>query len=110
MPVTNERKTDETHCRSLGHSLNLYCMPGVVRFWYLATRMTWYTEHRLEWIAECLRVYGFINRAHLARKFGISIPQAAIDLRAFKEAYPGMMQYDNRQRVYVAADQPKRVD
>ncbi len=33
----------------------------------------WYKTHRMEWIAEMLRVYGFINREHVMRKFGIVI-------------------------------------
>ncbi len=34
--------------------------------------MKWFEQHRQDWIAEMLRVYGFINRDHLMRKFGIS--------------------------------------
>lgn len=69
--------------------------------------MNWFASHRQEWIADMLRVYGFINRFHLARKFGISNAQAAIDFRAFNEANPDAMNYDVRKKIYYAKDAPK---
>jgi len=65
--------------------------------------MKWYTRHRLEWIAEALRVYGFINRDHLIRKFGISTPQASKDLQAFQQWQPKAMVYDLKNKHYAAA-------
>lgn len=67
-------------------------------------RKSWFVEQRMQWIAETLRVFGFINRAHIQRKFGVSEPQAAIDLRLFTERYPGAMTYDKSAKRYVAAD------
>lgn len=64
----------------------------------------WFTDQRQEWIAETLRVFGFINRAHLERKFGISTPQAALDLRLFQRNNPAAMTYNasaKRYEVYV---------
>jgi len=55
-----------------------------------------------------LAIYGFINRAHICRKFGVSKPQAALDLREFQKANPGAMTYDNRQKTYVAARSVQR--
>lgn len=43
--------------------------------------MTWFTEHRLAWIKESVEIFGFINREHIQKKFGISTPQASYDLR-----------------------------
>lgn len=40
----------------------------------------WFQEHRITWAAEMARVYGYVNRHHLERMFGISTPQASIDL------------------------------
>lgn len=57
-------------------------------------RKNWFARHRLEWIAETLRVFGFINRDHLVRKFGISVPQASSDFKAFDRWQPGAMKYD----------------
>lgn len=37
---------------------------------------------------------GFINRDHLMRKFGLSTPQASIDLRDYQRANPGAVEYN----------------
>lgn len=62
----------------------------------------WFEQHRMEWIAETLRVFGFINREHLQRKFGLSQPQASADINAFKRANPTAMTYDMSAKRYVA--------
>ena len=72
--------------------------------------MTWCKRQRLEWIAETLRVFGFINRVHLRRKFGISEPQASADLRTFDRAHPGAMTYDTSRKEYRAAVTPSALD
>lgn len=51
--------------------------------------MNWYQQHRQDWIEEMLSVYGFINREHLVRKFGISVPQASMDLTTFSRLNHG---------------------
>jgi DeoR/GlpR family transcriptional regulator of sugar metabolism len=56
--------------------------------------VNWYTQHRQEWIADMLHVYGFINRKHLERKFGISTQQASYDLKVFQKTHPEMIEYD----------------
>jgi hypothetical protein len=50
---------------------------------------TWFVRQRQEWIAETVRIFGFINREHIERKFGVSTPQASIDLAAFQTNHPG---------------------
>lgn len=65
--------------------------------------MNWFAAQRQEWIAETVRVFGFINRAHLVRKFGISVPQASADLRDYQAAHPGMLVYDKTQKCYLTA-------
>ena len=62
----------------------------------------WYKNHRMEWIAEMLRVYGFINREHIQRKFGLSTPQASKDLNDFKKTHPGAAEYNLSAKRYVA--------
>ena len=64
--------------------------------------MNWYRAHRMEWIAETLRVFGFINRGHLMLKFGISQPQASSDLKLFQRLHPDAMWYDANAKRYVA--------
>jgi hypothetical protein len=63
----------------------------------------WFAWHRHEWIADMLHVYGFINRDHLCRKFGISVPQASIDLQRFIREHPSAATYDLSGKCYVAA-------
>ena len=65
--------------------------------------MRWFEQHRQDWIAETLRVFGFINREHLIRKFGISAPQAAHDFATFMRLNPKAMAYDNSAKRYVVA-------
>ena len=55
----------------------------------------------MDWIAETLEVFGFINREHLMRKFGISQPQASNDLTAFQRDNPDAMTYDLSAKRYV---------
>jgi hypothetical protein len=62
----------------------------------------WFEQQRMEWIAETLRIFGFINRGHLMRKFGISTPQASIDLNAFMRRNPGAMYYDLSNKCYCS--------
>lgn len=62
----------------------------------------WFARQRMEWITETLRVFGFIGRPHLQRKFGISLPQASLDLTAFQRRYPGVLRYDSSLKRYVA--------
>ncbi|WP_291732280.1 hypothetical protein [Leisingera sp. F5] len=69
--------------------------------------MNWFAERRQEWIAQMLAVYGFINRQHLMRNFGISGAQAALDFNRFNDAHPNAMTYDNRRKTYVATTPPE---
>ena len=62
----------------------------------------WFEQHRMEWISETLCVFGFINREHLMRKFGISMPQASNDLATFKRLNPGRIDYDLSAKRYVS--------
>lgn len=66
--------------------------------------MTWCERQRLDWIAETLRVFGFINRDHLVRKFEIGVAQASNDLKTFALRNPGAMQYDLNAKRYVRVD------
>lgn len=62
--------------------------------------MTWFTNHRKEWIAETVRIFGFVNRVHIMRKFGVSMPQAAIDLAQFQRENPGLIRYNKSEKRY----------
>jgi hypothetical protein len=71
--------------------------------------MRWFEQHRMEWIAETLHVFGFINREHLMRKFGVSTPQASVDLNRFMRMHPDAMRYDQSAKRYVAITSGTRV-
>ncbi len=62
----------------------------------------WSQEQRLEFIDFRLRWEGRLNRSDLTEFFGISVPQASLDLARYLEAAPGNAVYDRRARVYVA--------
>jgi hypothetical protein len=64
----------------------------------------WFRQQRQQWIEEMLHVYGFINREHLQRKFGISTPQASYDLQAFVRDHPTRIHYDLSRKCYVRDD------
>ena len=63
--------------------------------------MSWFAEQRQNWIKEMLRVYGFINRNHVQKKFGVSTAQAAVDFRAVMARWPDLMEYDTNMKCYV---------
>lgn len=63
--------------------------------------MNWFESQRQDWIAEMLDIYGFINRQHLCRKFGISVPQASTDLQRFERDNPTEIVYDLNRKCYV---------
>ena len=69
--------------------------------WGLAQRF-----EMIEW-----RVYwlGRVNRSDLEECFGVSTPQASVDLRAYQEAAPNNIEYDLTQKTYVPTNsfQPK---
>jgi hypothetical protein len=69
--------------------------------------VNWFEQARQDWIEEMLTVYGFINRDHLMRKFGISQPQASKDLQTFQRLNPDAMHYDLTGKRYVRNDPPK---
>lgn len=63
----------------------------------------WGQERRLEFIDFRLAWDGKLNRADLMDFFGISVPQASIDLARYKELAPDNLTYDASARMYVAA-------
>lgn len=69
-------------------------------------KLRWFRQQRMDWIAESLRVFGFINRQHIERKFGVSTPQASNDLATFARLHPGAMTYNLSQKRYEAPHPP----
>ncbi len=69
-----------------------------------AAALKWGVERRLEFVEFRLFWEGSINRADLVEFFGVSVPQASKDLALYQERAPGNMDYDTREKRYVAAD------
>ncbi len=67
-----------------------------------ARRARWSEEKRLEFIDFRLRWEGRFNRSDLTDFFGISVPQASIDISRYLEAAPANASYDRTERAYVA--------
>lgn len=65
--------------------------------------------YRLRFIDFLLEQYGTLNRSALCNYFGISIPQASKDIHAYLARAPGNMVYDTRAKMYLRADEFKRV-
>lgn len=66
-----------------------------------SVRKAWSIEQRLEFIDFRLFWEGTIQRADLTKKFGVSIPQASLDLAKYRESAPDNLVYDARQKRYV---------
>lgn len=62
--------------------------------------MSWFTVQRQSWILETVEIFGFINREHLVRKFGVSIPQASADIKLFIAENPGKIIYNATTKRY----------
>lgn len=60
----------------------------------------WFQEYRYDWIVEAVRVYGFINRYHVVRKFGVSTPQASMDIQEVLKRYPELLEFNSNTKCY----------
>lgn len=61
----------------------------------------WSQERRLEFIDFRLRWEGRLNRSDLTSFFGISVPQASLDIARYLELAPQNAVYDRSERVYM---------
>lgn len=68
-----------------------------------ATSAKWGQERRLEFIDFRLQWDGRLNRIDLMDFFGISKPQASLDIARYIELAPSNLTYDRGTRMYVAA-------
>jgi hypothetical protein len=60
----------------------------------------WFQNHRQEWILEIVRIFGFINREHIEKKFNVSTPQASTDLREVMARWPELIEYNRSAKRY----------
>ena len=62
----------------------------------------WSQERRLEFIDFRLRWEGKLNRSDIVDFFGISTPQASLDIARYAELAPSNLVYDRSARIYLA--------
>jgi len=60
----------------------------------------WFIEYRLAWIKESVEIFGQINRENICRKFGLSTPQASMDLAEALRRWPHLMTYNKSTKRY----------
>ena len=63
---------------------------------------SWGQNRRLEFIDFRLLWEGRINRSDLTDFFDISVPQASLDLARYQEMAPDNVEYDRKEKAYVA--------
>lgn len=64
-------------------------------------KLAWAASQRQNYIGERLRSVGTLNRFDIEREFGISAPQASIDIAYFLNVFPGVARYDTTLKSYV---------
>jgi hypothetical protein len=64
----------------------------------------WGAEARLKFIEFRLYWEGRINRGDLQSHFGISTPQASLDLKAYTKLAPGNFYYDKQRKAYFSTN------
>ena len=69
----------------------------------------WSQERRLEFAEFRLRWEGRLNRGDLMDFFGISVPQASLDISRYRELAPHNLAYDPSARVYLATPEFKPI-
>lgn len=62
--------------------------------------MRWFEEERQRWIGEMIHIYGFVNREHVMRKFGVSTPQASKDINRFLKNNVNTLTYNLHTKRY----------
>lgn len=65
----------------------------------------WFVEYRLTWIKESIEIFGFINREHIEKKFGISAQHASSDLAELQRRWPGLIKYNTSNKQYLRGDE-----
>lgn len=67
----------------------------------------WSQEKRLEFIDFRLQWDGQLNRSDLIGFFGISVPQASLDIARYKELMPNNLHYDQGRKAYYPTEEFK---
>lgn len=70
-------------------------------------RIRWGTERRLEFIEFRAFWEGGVNRGEITERFGVSVPQASVDLSLYQSLAPENLHYDSSRKRYVATKEFK---
>lgn len=65
--------------------------------------MRWAEKQRRTWICDFIAKNGYINRADIMKEFGISLPQASIDLTKLRQEFPHLLNYNTKLKRYEIA-------
>lgn len=66
-------------------------------------RSDWFQARRLDGIDALLATRGELRRQDIMDLFGVSLPQASMDIQAFVREHPGAIRYDLSSKRYVPA-------
>jgi hypothetical protein len=70
-----------------------------------ADEVRWGLARRFEFIEWRIYWTGRVNRKDIEDRFGVSSPQASVDLRSYEENAPGNIFYDSTKKTFVASDE-----
>lgn len=62
--------------------------------------MRYFEQLRIHWIIEMIEIYGFINRGHVVKKFGVTHQVASSDFGKVQKLHPHLMRYDTSAKCY----------
>lgn len=65
--------------------------------------MRYFENLRMGWIIETIEIFGFINRVHVVKKFGVSEQVASKDFQNVQKLHPHLMRYDTSSKCYWLA-------
>lgn len=62
--------------------------------------MRYFENLRIGWIIEIVEIFGFINRDHVVKKFGVSPQIVSSDFSKVQKLHPHLMRYDANAKCY----------
>lgn len=62
--------------------------------------MRYFEQERYNWIVEIAQIYGFVNRDHIMRKFGVTSAVASKDLSNVQRDFPHTLRYNTSSKRY----------
>jgi DeoR/GlpR family transcriptional regulator of sugar metabolism len=66
--------------------------------------MRYFEQLRIGWIIETVEIFGFINRSHVVKKFGVTAQVVSSDFNKVQKLHPHLMRYDTSAKCYFLKD------